>query len=490
MANNIYIGMRYVPIYVGDYDSETVYEPLSIVAYNGASYTSKQTVPAGILPTNTTYWAKSSDFNAQYSELDGRITDNAEAIEAIDDKVDENYQGYLDGKTIAILGDSSAKLFDTFNHFASYTNATIVNVSTNGAKWGDVVTQVNGLSVTPDYILVICGSNDITGSVGNWLGHTLGAPDIDVHTYSNDGTTFDNIKKFCNVARDRYPRCEIIGLLRADHPNIASDKWKYFKYFETAILSEFGVPCIDLQAILNLAYFNSAQAAWALQQDGLHYTDPMMDRMTRHIVDIMKNAWTYNIVAVKPNIYFADYQLPAYNPAGWAGACAWVAKHCYHKGNTNTGRFNEVCVVRCKQVGDESLGEAFFRSQIQATNSNARITIYENNREWYVVYDLTNNTVVSVNEHIDRWQTPSDNNISNLASGLVQITTASYGDYTNMPPTTGGYLIWVSRFYTNNADGFGTYIAIRTGSPHAYIGYDTGKGTEIKWREITATTPA
>lgn len=84
MANNIYIGMRYVPLFDGPYNSEKVYEPLTVVEYNNSSYTSKKQVPAGVLPTNTEYWARSGDFNAQYNELDARITaaedDAAQAI--------------------------------------------------------------------------------------------------------------------------------------------------------------------------------------------------------------------------------------------------------------------------------------------------------------------------------------------------------------------------------------------------------------------------
>lgn len=74
MPNNIYIGMRYVPLFDGPYNSQKVYEPLTVVEYNNSSYTSKRQVPVGILPTNTEYWARSGDFNAQYNELDGRIT--------------------------------------------------------------------------------------------------------------------------------------------------------------------------------------------------------------------------------------------------------------------------------------------------------------------------------------------------------------------------------------------------------------------------------
>ena len=63
-----YIGARYVPIIDGEYNSEKVYEPLTIVTYNGSSYTSKKSVPAGTLPTNTEYWALTGNYNAQVEE--------------------------------------------------------------------------------------------------------------------------------------------------------------------------------------------------------------------------------------------------------------------------------------------------------------------------------------------------------------------------------------------------------------------------------------
>lgn len=70
-----YIGSRYVPKVEGEYDSSKAYESLSVVLYNNSSYTSKKPVPAGILPTNTEYWAKTGDYNAQVAtvvkQLDG-----------------------------------------------------------------------------------------------------------------------------------------------------------------------------------------------------------------------------------------------------------------------------------------------------------------------------------------------------------------------------------------------------------------------------------
>lgn len=65
MAARQYIGARYVPIIGGDWDNTKTYEPLVVVYYEGASYTSRTYVPVGIDISNTIYWALSADYNAQ-----------------------------------------------------------------------------------------------------------------------------------------------------------------------------------------------------------------------------------------------------------------------------------------------------------------------------------------------------------------------------------------------------------------------------------------
>lgn len=73
MANNVYIGMRYVPIFDGDWDATKSYEALTIVQYGNNTYTSKKPVPVGTLPTNTDYWALTGNYNGQISDLQTRV---------------------------------------------------------------------------------------------------------------------------------------------------------------------------------------------------------------------------------------------------------------------------------------------------------------------------------------------------------------------------------------------------------------------------------
>lgn len=45
----------------GGYNSELSYEALDAVSYNNGLYVAKQDVPAGTVPTNTTYWQMAVD---------------------------------------------------------------------------------------------------------------------------------------------------------------------------------------------------------------------------------------------------------------------------------------------------------------------------------------------------------------------------------------------------------------------------------------------
>ena len=92
-----YIGARYVPVFAEpiEWDINKPYESLTIVTYQGNSYTSKCAVPGGTDITNTRYWAKTGDYNAQVAEyraavgdlstqVTGFAKDNAEFREKID----------------------------------------------------------------------------------------------------------------------------------------------------------------------------------------------------------------------------------------------------------------------------------------------------------------------------------------------------------------------------------------------------------------------
>lgn len=74
MATKQYIGARYVPRHMGEWDVNTQYGALDVVLYtDGNSYTAKCYPPKGTSPTNGQYWALSAQFNQQLAALEDKL---------------------------------------------------------------------------------------------------------------------------------------------------------------------------------------------------------------------------------------------------------------------------------------------------------------------------------------------------------------------------------------------------------------------------------
>ena len=88
-----YLGARYVPIFgrkdesTTEWDNSAPYEPLTIVTYQGNSYTSRQEVPAGALLTDTDYWVSTGNFNAQVDAYRQEVVTLANKVDALDNSL-------------------------------------------------------------------------------------------------------------------------------------------------------------------------------------------------------------------------------------------------------------------------------------------------------------------------------------------------------------------------------------------------------------------
>lgn len=94
MAVREYIGARYVPIFDGQWNNMKAYEPLTVVQYQGNSYTSRQFVPIGVTITDSNYWVETGNYNSQIeayrqevTQFDDRITANSDAIAAFNEEL-------------------------------------------------------------------------------------------------------------------------------------------------------------------------------------------------------------------------------------------------------------------------------------------------------------------------------------------------------------------------------------------------------------------
>lgn len=68
LINTQYVGARYVPKIMGEWNKALQYEALSVVTYMGNSFTSKVPVPANVEINNTDYWVNTGNYNAQVEE--------------------------------------------------------------------------------------------------------------------------------------------------------------------------------------------------------------------------------------------------------------------------------------------------------------------------------------------------------------------------------------------------------------------------------------
>lgn len=98
-GQNIYTGMRYVPIFDDEWSNEKAYDPLTIVDYtdelgNKATYISKWFVEIGVKPTDTTYWMKVFDFVPEFTALSEQVNNLSSIVSKHLQESSLKFQGY------------------------------------------------------------------------------------------------------------------------------------------------------------------------------------------------------------------------------------------------------------------------------------------------------------------------------------------------------------------------------------------------------------
>ena len=147
-----YIGARYVPLLgrKGEtsilWDNTAPYEPLTVVLYQGNSYTSRQYVPAGIDIMNTDFWALTGNYNAQVEqyrqEVQGFAQDiegNADAIAAVGDIIPTS--AYSSASTVADAIAAVGDIIPTSAYSSANTVADAITGVSNAYQSADATLQ-------------------------------------------------------------------------------------------------------------------------------------------------------------------------------------------------------------------------------------------------------------------------------------------------------------------------------------------------------------
>src|SRR5699024_3882153 len=130
---NVYVGHRYVPKLMGEWDKAETYEGLSIVTNKGTSYTSKKRVPIGIDIKNEEYWVVTGNYNAQIEEYRKDVREVEKDVREVEKDVREVE------KEVGKKSDQS--YVDNLNEKVTTQLAqNALNVKTFGAK-GDGITD-------------------------------------------------------------------------------------------------------------------------------------------------------------------------------------------------------------------------------------------------------------------------------------------------------------------------------------------------------------
>lgn len=145
-----YVGARYVPVFANplEWSDTREYEPLTIVTYQGNSYTSMQYVPTSISIADTAYWALTGNYNAQVEAyraevraFDDRINANAAAINANAATINAN-AATISANAAAISANAAAIAQEntdrTTNVMLAFGDSFGVDTISQGPVWCEI----------------------------------------------------------------------------------------------------------------------------------------------------------------------------------------------------------------------------------------------------------------------------------------------------------------------------------------------------------------
>lgn len=265
LINRQYVGARYVPKIMGEWNKALQYEALSVVTHLGNSFTSKVPVPANIDISNETYWVNTANYNAQVeayrqdvtrvtsdlnNEIVNRKNDSKDNILWIGDSYSVNYSHKLPNGVRDML--NAKNWYEYSKGGAGFAGAW------SGLTFNDLLEQAkNEMSATQKemikHVYFVGGAND---SSFDWS--TL-KPKV-VSTIQNARNSFPNAEVcfiFASCAYDTYLD------LFTKTKNICNDNY---------------APCI-----FAMPYYYLSGSCY--NDDDLHYTQ----EATNYIISVISN---------------------------------------------------------------------------------------------------------------------------------------------------------------------------------------------------------
>lgn len=268
LINRQYVGARYVPKIMGEWNKALQYEALSIVTYKGNSFTSKVPVPANVDISNNSYWVNTGNYNAQVeafrqetarlkndlnNEIINRTNDTKDNILWIGDSYSVNYNHKLPNGVRDML--NAKNWYEYSKGGAGFAGAWA------GATFNDLIEEAkNDMSASQKemikYVYIVGGAND-----SSFLWTAL-KPKV-ISTVQN--------------ARNSFPNAQVCFIFASCAFDTYQDLLTKTRY----ISNDNYAPCIFAMPYYYLSgtFYNT---------DNLHYTE----EATNYIISVISNLLT------------------------------------------------------------------------------------------------------------------------------------------------------------------------------------------------------
>lgn len=253
-----YIGSRYVPIFGRkgedsiEWDNSGTYEPLTVVLYQGNSYTSRQFVPVGIEITNEEYWAETGNYNAQINQYRQDVADVKDQISTananisnintqigkINAQIDEIETEIRDGIYLC-LGDSWVAEGTIADIIAKQKNLTLINKAVSGASFTAFTSYVK--TIAEEISEAVSAISD--ASLVKLVTLVAGVNDVSHHSEIDQTAINSAATQALQSIRANFPNAEIVfaadapysaDFLSLSHYYYAVDQLQRISYYQKA----------------------------------------------------------------------------------------------------------------------------------------------------------------------------------------------------------------------------------------------------------------
>ena len=229
LINRQYVGARYVPKIMGEWNKALQYEALSVVTYMGNSFTSRVPVPANKIDINNEeYWINTGNYNAQVENYRLEVEQTKKELEEDMSKLPKKINNMSD-RFFIFNGDSYGAP-SYVNNWVQYCtkmlrikNSQYINCCIGGSGFDtrftdtfysnikNIESQITDKTNVTD--IVCCGGFN------------------DANQYVNNDNINNGIYNFIKYCKDTYPNARIyigfIGWFGAGFPNLTNDKFNH-----------------------------------------------------------------------------------------------------------------------------------------------------------------------------------------------------------------------------------------------------------------------